>query len=193
MRTKSTLYSALLCFTLALVSQVASAQHVAVRFEQLPPVPVGGKMFGFAKADFNHDGKLDVVAATQDTSQIAVFLGIGDGTFQAPILTPVTLGPLPIQIVTADVNSDGNPDVIIVDCNAETVDVLLGNGDGTFQTGKISPTGNNPLAVAAADLDGDGHIDLFVGGNGGSLVLFGVGDGTFLSKPSPQYFGSSFA
>jgi hypothetical protein len=105
----STSYFVPICFALLVFSSTSAAQHVGVKFEQLPPVSVGGEFFGFAKADLNHDGKIDVVAGVKDTGQVAVFFGIGDGTFQDPIFYPVNLGPLPHGIVVADFNGDGNP------------------------------------------------------------------------------------
>ncbi|MCU1308280.1 MAG: conserved repeat domain protein [Acidobacteriaceae bacterium] len=190
----SSSYFVPICCALLILSSTSAAQHMGVKFEQLPSVSVGGKFFGFAKADLNHDGKIDVIAGVTDTGQVAVFLGIGDGTFQDPIFSPVNLGPLPHGIVVADFNGDGNPDVAIAEglngSNGANVDILLGNGDGTFQTAKVSPTGNSPTGLAVGDLDNDGHMDLFVGGNGGSIVLFGLGDGTFRPSSVPLSFGN---
>src|SRR5437868_2790484 len=95
----STSYFVPICCALLVLSSTSAAQHVAVKFEQLPPISFGGKYFGFAKADLNHDGKIDLVAGVRDTAQVAVFLGVGDGTFQDPIFSPVNLGPIPNGIV----------------------------------------------------------------------------------------------
>src|SRR5262249_40829323 len=71
-------------------------------------------------------------------------------------------------IVVADINGDGKPDVIVASaCNAHncdgTIDVLLGNGDGTFQPVKNIDSGLTFLSsVAVADVNGDGKPDLAV-------------------------------
>jgi hypothetical protein len=100
------------------------------------------------------------------------------------------------SVAVADVNGDGKQDLVFVgtcensDCDTSgTVAVMLGNGDGTFQSAVLYPTGGiGATAVAVADVNGDGIPDLVVAnscasyGNCGNSVigiLFGKGDGTF--------------
>lgn len=64
---------------------------------------------------------------------IAVMLGNGAGTFQAPV-TYGTGGSYPTSVAVADLNGDGNPDILVA--NGVQVGVLLGNGDGTFGVNK---------------------------------------------------------
>ncbi len=83
-------------------------------------------------ADVNHDGTLDLVAIT-GARTITVLLGNGDGTFTQQAMTYHSgTSPDPTDIAIADFNQDGNPDVVAADQNANDVNVLLGNGDGTF-------------------------------------------------------------
>jgi len=103
------------------------------------------------------------------------------------------------SVAVADVNGDDKPDLVVANrcadsanCNDATVGVLLGNGDGTFQTavtydaGGLNP-GGNLFSIAVADVNGDGKPDIVVslyrgsGGGGGVAVLLNKGDGTFLS------------
>ena len=97
--------------------------------------------------------------------------------------TPSTFGTVtnPTAIATGDFNGDGHLDLAVAASGAAEVAVLLGNGDGTFQTAVTYPTGNVPSAVVAADLNGDGYLDLITADSGsGSLSLLpGNGDGTF--------------
>ena len=97
--------------------------------------------------------------------------------------TPQTCGsvPNPTAMVTGDFNRDGIPDLAVSAAGGNQVAILLGNGDGTFQTAVTYNTGTNPAAIAAADLNGDGSPDL-VTANAGSndlSILLGNGDGTF--------------
>jgi len=153
--------------------------------------------FSLAVADLNGDGKLDVVTIDFDMGTVAVFLGKGNGTFQPP--QTYSAGLAPRQVVVADVNNDGKPDLIVAElcydpqfCNGVikgAVGVLLGNGDGTFQPMQTYPSGFATLAVAVGDFNRDGNLDLIVANecdeptcsdyHGAFVVLLGDGTGAF--------------
>jgi hypothetical protein len=80
-------------------------------------------------------------------------------------------------IAVADVNHDGKPDLVVG--NSDSVSILLGNGDGTFQPAVTYPGGAAANSLAVADMNGDGKLDV-VAGNGTVVSVFlGNGDGTF--------------
>ncbi len=94
------------------------------------------------------------------------------------------MGLLPSSVIDADVNGDGKADLIIANNLANTLSVLIGKGDGTFNAKADYATGTSPNSVTSADVNGDGKADLIVA-NGGSdtvSVLTGKGDGTFNAK-----------
>ena len=128
-----------------------------------------------AVGDFNNDGKPDLVISNGFAMTMLVFLGNGDGTFQAPkVTTAGIIGALP---VVGDFNKDGKLDVVVRGA------VLLGNGDGTFRSSFVKVN-----AWVAADLNGDGNLDLvdYVNGGVGQVsVQLGNGDGTF--QPAVSY------
>jgi hypothetical protein len=114
-----------------------------------------------------------------------IFAGNGDGTFQNP--ASYTWGYLPASGAIADLNGDGNPDIVILSGASgrqqDTVAVFLGNPDGSFQppfylraTFTLSP-----LMILASDFNGDGNVDVAVMDSGGSAIHFfaGNGDGAF--------------
>src|ERR1700687_6227063 len=80
-------------------------------------------------------------------------------------------------MATGDFNRDGLLDVVTTD-NNNTVSVLLGNGDGTFQPA-VSYTVPQPKNLAVADFNGDGKLDLAIWSNFSIVVMLGNGDGTF--------------
>jgi hypothetical protein len=149
-------------------------------------------------ADFNQDGKLDVL-----TWDGVVNLGRGDGTFYPPLFfsnllsDPTDHSGYPIKTV-ADFNGDGKPDVLTQkgceygNCGPGPLRVLLGNGDGTFRTSAATTTAPFFQDVVATDLDGDGKAD-FVGILSGTLfVYFSNGDGTFTLANSYNFGSNSW-
>jgi hypothetical protein len=161
-----------------------------------PPAENPGPDYGMVAGDFNGDGKMDLVYLNTSNSTIVVLLGNGDGTFQAAqtfaVGSTTTAGAT--ALVAADINGDGKLDLAVPDYAGGAIDILLGNGDGTFQPQIVAPTAPLPLSIAIADLNRDGKLDLAVGTgaanpnvsssptvSGGVSVLLGNGDGTFQS------------
>jgi hypothetical protein len=93
-------------------------------------------------------------------------------------------GLSPWCVVTGDLNGDCFPDLAVANAGSNSVSVLLGRGDGTFQPRVDYPTSVLPRAVAIADVDRDGCLDLVVVNAGASTVsvLRGLGDGSFLPR-----------
>lgn len=140
---------------------------------------------GIAAADFNQDGWLDIASSNWYSNDVSIFFGMQNGTFNAAVRYPFSFSPKGAFLV-ADINGDGINDILAseelgVNLPPAHSVVLLGRGDGTFQ----SPLATNLYGYGAAakgDLNGDGKLDL-VGYNANNVVaiLLGNGDGTFRS------------
>jgi hypothetical protein len=131
-------------------------------------------------ADVNGDGKPDLVVLDGFPYSVDVMLNNGDGTFQFQQLSqgfPVGLGSYSVAV--ADVNGDGIPDVVTANIDSESLSVLLGNGDSTFQPQQATSVIGRPQSVAVADVNGDGRPDLVATEENAVSVLLGNGDGTF--------------
>jgi subtilase family serine protease len=120
------------------------------------------------------------------TSSTTVSLNVSAGTsyqpsFQLPATYLVGSGPTAVTVGNFNVNVDGYPDLAVANGGDNTVSVLIGNQDGTFQSAVNSSVGNSPTALAAGNFNGDGYPDLAVanGGDNTISVLIGNGDGTF--------------
>ncbi len=133
--------------------------------------------------DFNADGRLDLAVVNQADSTVSIFLGNSDGTF-----TPkkdqngkdFPTGTSPTALVTGDFNGDGRIDLAVANRAGNTVSILLGKGDGTFNAKNDFNTGTSPVALVAADFNLDGRLDLVVANQGSNTIsiLLGNGDGT---------------
>ena len=174
----------------------------AAQAAPLLPAPAGN-LGRFAIADVNKDGKPDlivVVATNTINSQLAVFLGNGDGTFQAGI---ISAGPsntnifpnLDAQMGVADFDGDGAVDIIVSDVANDTVSFLSGDNQGHFTLKNTWFDGNNPRDIHVADLNGDGHPDFVAQGglSASTSVYIGNGNGTFqpvVTYTGPNHTGS---
>src|SRR5207249_5707684 len=126
-----------------------------------------------AIADFNGDGKLDVVAVNNASKTISTLLGNGDGTF-APKIDIASY--YPISVAAGDLNRDGKIDIAVA-TGSGTVTVLLGQGDGTFGPAVGYPVSNNMASVASADLNHDDKLDLIVTNVSANTVSILLGNG----------------
>ena len=107
-----------------------------------------------------------------------------DGTFTKPVILPTTNPPL--SVIGADLNGDGNPDVVAVTSSGlqSSVVVFLGNADGSFQAGvSLALPGEAAQVAVIDDLNGDGKLDILASSSSPSpfafTVFLGNGDGTF--------------
>ncbi|MBX5490922.1 MAG: VCBS repeat-containing protein, partial [Chloroflexi bacterium] len=129
----------------------------------------GSNPAGVVAADFNGDGKPDLVTADFGHNDLSVRLNTtsaGSTTLTfGPVVnyaTSTSSTPQPTSLAVADLNRDGKLDLAVANYGSGQVAVLLGNGDGTFGTAITYNVGTNPVAVATGDFNGDGWPDLVV-------------------------------
>lgn len=144
---------------------------------------------GSATADFNGDGKADLVTIGDFTFGNILFVpGNGDGTFGAAVPIPSTNG---IQGLDAgDVNGDGKADVVAM--TTTEVRIQYGNGNGTFNAGPTYPlTLGGQVQPLIADLNGDGKPDIVAPTFTAIQTLLNNGDGTFNAGPKSSVTGAT--
>jgi hypothetical protein len=148
--------------------------------------------YALAVGDFNGDGKLDVATdgAGNGTAIASVELLLGeDGGSLDKVINPAYIAYVnaPVGALAAgDFNGDGKLDMVTANLSYNSVTVLLGNGDASFQSPVAIPCGANPVAVAVGDFNGDGKLDLATANsaNRSVSVLTGNGNGTFQTAVS---------
>lgn len=171
--------------------------HFGKEIDTLVP-SFGNPVTVAAVADYNRDGHLDVIVETDSYNGIyQVLFGKGDGTFrQGPIFGEGQgwVG----SITTADVNGDGIPDLLVANssnnngagfvgfCGSGSVQVALGNGDGTFSRPMSYTAGYLPEYITTADLNNDGRPDILVANASSNSVsvLYNLGGGKFSAAHS---------
>jgi hypothetical protein len=150
--------------------------------------PISGTPSYFATGDFNGDGKTDL-AVSESNGTIAILLGNGDGTFAAAGSVNSASSSSPIAV--ADFNGDGKLDIAVVAgayiSTNESVSVLTGNGDGTFNSPFSGPgsTSTSVTWIQVADFNQDGTPDVVLADSTGSATVFLNNGGGLLNQSFP--------
>src|SRR5215471_7332564 len=193
----------------------------AAPFSKPVAYPSEGRVPNFlSMADVNGDSIADLIVLNNNSDgnscftanppqgTVSILLGNSDGTFK-PAITYDSGGFCPVAVTAGDLNGDGHPDVIALNCDpigqincpsasVSNLGVLLGNGDGTFRAAvTYNSGGSGAVSVLLADFNGDGKLDVAVGeqnNNGGTIgILIGKGDGSFQAPVSYDLGFSSAA
>jgi uncharacterized protein (TIGR03437 family) len=179
---------------IAVVNASTSVNTVAIllgngdgTFKPVASYPVPGNPHSLALCDFNEDGVGDLVTDNFGFSSISVLIGKPDGTLQDA--DNIMVGVNPLGLTCGDLDGDGHADIAVL--NGAGLNVLLGNGDGTFK-----PLINYPNAkgnsVAIGDFNRDGLADTVVLGASGAIVMLGKSDGTLQAGVTYPVGGGPF-
>jgi uncharacterized protein YkwD len=152
-------------------------------FSAPTPITVGNLARSVAIADFNRDGKNDLVAASFN-GMVKILFNNGRGRF--PTHTNISLGSGPYAVIAKDLNKDKKTDLAVALYNGNKIAIILGNGGKTFKTPTAVASGVNPWALSSADINSDGNNDLLVTNFTGSTlsILYGKGNGLFKPRTS---------
>lgn len=145
--------------------------------------------------DLTGSGRLDLVAGNGMSYDVSILLGDGAGGFAEPVNLPLdefTLGR--VMVAAGDVSGDGHADLVVTGYNGSEIRVYPGDGTGGFAEPLLldAGSGHSPWAVAVADVDSDGKLDIVTANNdaGSVSVLLGDGDGGFaaaLNSPAGSF------
>ena len=152
------------------------------------PFSAGHGANDIAIGDFNNDGKLDLAFANHEEKYLTVSLGNGQGGFTPAPNSPfaVEVKPHTHGVAAGDLNGDGNLDLITDSWATDQVEILFGDGKGSFRTpGTFLAVGRHPYQrVRVTDVNGDGKTDIITTNLEGDNVTVLLGDGKGGFKPS---------
>ncbi len=188
-------YRRLWALRIFMVLSLALAARAQFQQPGASPFAVGSAPAAVVVADFNNDLLPDLAIANTNSNNITVLLGNGAGAFLPAQNKPISIGPgtNPVALVAGDFNNDGNMDLVIADLNKNQLTLLLGLGTGSFMqpaTAYTFPMQAYPSALAAADFNNDGNLDLLVTDKLNNTVTLLIGNGMLAPQFTPA--GSPF-
>lgn len=151
-------------------------------FEESVQLPAGGASTSVVIADVDLDGHLDLVVANNDTDDVSISYGIGDGTFDTPEFIATRTGPSAVAV--GDMTGDGLPDIVVAhEAASEVLTLIQGPLLRSFSEGPATETDDGPTGLVLADFNGDGIRDAatanYFSADGTVSFLRGFGDGSF--------------
>jgi hypothetical protein len=187
------------CIAGAVALQLSAIAGPYVGFSTAPILVVGKRARFLVTGDFNGDGLPDVAVTGIGSNNVDVVLSCTTGTncvngFLPPVSYAVGTA---MAVATADVNGDGNLDLLVASAGGNTVSLLLGHGDGTFATAKCSSggglcfTGLGPVALATGNFRGrTKEVDMVVANSAANNIQVFLGNGVNFGAPTTYKVGN---
>jgi hypothetical protein len=145
------------------------------------------RAYGGLATDLDGDGALDLTIVNEDSEDLRVFRGRGDGRFGDFLRPPARVGPRASPSESADFDLDGRADAAVANVDADSVSILLGRGDATFAPARATGVGRFPRGLAVLDADGDGDVDVAVAQARSSSVSILLNDGAGALAPPASF------
>jgi hypothetical protein len=168
---------------------VALADASGLNYNNETGISTGNFPTGVALGDLDGDGHPDIVVTNSQDNTVMIFLASSAGVYPSTPTTTFTAGTFPTSVTIADLNGDGQPDLVVTNRNGGSV-TLFTQSSGSYTSTTVSTgSGSGPTSAAVADLNGDGRQDIAVadgtdgaGGNSVTLLLKDTGDAGYTSS-----------
>ena len=174
------------------VNSCSFSQTQKSKFD-ITTIQVGKGASSVEIADFDQNGKPDIVVANTEDSSLTILLNAGNRKFIQAAGSPFFAGHFPNDINIADFNKDGNLDIALANHEEKYFTVLVGNGKGQFKASPCSPFAvqvkPHTHGVVSADFNRDGNLDIATDSWAvdSIVILSGDGKGNFTN---PVYYGT---
>lgn len=156
-----------------------------------PPIRITANTAPFpvcvVAGDFNRDGVLDLASTGRNNSTVSIVLGNGTGGFAAPVLYTLISGSGPHGLAAADMDRDGDLDLVVCGSYNNKIFILSNDGSAAFSQDTVFAAGAFPWLPVPVDLNGDGKLDLAVGNSGGREISVFLNDGNGGLSPEVRY------
>jgi hypothetical protein len=168
---------------------VAQLELTRIQARSVKTSAAGTRLYGGAFPDLNKDGWIDYVSVNEVSGDLRVMLNSADGS---GLLGPVLLPPRQIGFEASpnesvDFDRDGNIDIVTGNSSSNSVSIVLGNGDGTFDPQQSITVPNRPHGVAAIDVDGDADLDVVSANEVGNNLSVMINNGAGVFGPPTSF------
>ena len=158
------------------------------------PLPAGNYPSPSEAADFNLDGKVDIVIGNAGNNILSLFIGQGNAVFSPEV--PNVASNNVRGVAVGDIDGDGDDDVVTANRGGSNISIFKNNGNGTFAGAvNINTVGNQETAVMLTDANNDGILDAFIGcySSREIVLMLGDGEGSFTFSSRSDLIGSPWA
>jgi hypothetical protein len=147
------------------------------------------RAYGGLGSDFDRDGWLDLAIVNEESGDLRVFKNRADGSglYNAFLQPPTPIGRVASPNEPGDFDNDGLPDAATANVVDNTVSIVLGRGDGTFDPQQVVAVGGQPHGLVVFDADGDGDPDIATANTAGNNVSLLLNDGTGVFGPATSF------
>lgn len=158
------------------------------------PLPAGNYPSPSEAADFNLDGKVDIVIGNAGNNILSLFIAQGNAVFNSEI--PYTASNNVRGVAVGDIDGDGDDDVVTANRGGSNISIFKNNGNGSFAGAvNVNTPGNAETAVMLTDANNDGILDAFIGcySSREIVLMIGDGEGNFTFSSRSDLIGSPWA